>query len=77
VSESLTPLTDATKARIDTALSVIPEGKRGALLLVADEQGTRAYLAARLGDHWQLAAGAGVAWEDRKPYGFVALQASW
>jgi hypothetical protein len=65
------------KALIDDAFSLVPEGKRGALLVIADEQGARAHLAAKLNDRWKVAAGLGVPWQGEKPSGWVAVQASW
>jgi hypothetical protein len=50
---------------------------RGALVVIADEQGTRAHLAANLNGHWKVAAGAGFDWATRKPNGYVAVQAVW
>jgi hypothetical protein len=50
---------------------------RGALLMIADERGTRAHLAAKLADHWKVAAGGGFNWSEKKPSGFVAVEAVW
>lgn len=50
---------------------------RGAMIIVADETGTRAHLAAKLGDHWKVAAGGGIVWADPKPVGFVGVQWVW
>ncbi len=50
---------------------------RGALLVIADEHGTRGQLAAKYGDHWRVAGGAGIDWADKKPSGYVAVQRVW
>lgn len=63
--------------RIREAFAQVPAGKRGALLVIADETGTRAHLAAAVGDHWKIAAGGGVSWKERKPTGYVAVEATW
>ena len=63
------------KAQIDQAFDGL-EG-RGAVLIIADETGTRAHLAAKLNDHWKVAAGAGWTWADKKPSGFVTIAATW
>lgn len=68
---------DETKTLIADALAAIPQGKRGALLVRADSQGFAiAQVAARLGDSWKVAAGAG-AWIGKRPSGYVAVEASW
>jgi hypothetical protein len=58
-------------------LATIPEGKRGALLVIADDKGARAHLAARLGDNWKVAFEAGRPWVGKKPEGAVMLEGSW
>lgn len=40
----------------------LPEGKKGAMVVIADEQGARAHLAAKIGDHWKVAFEAGKPW---------------
>ncbi len=71
-----TPITDSVKQAIADAFAAVPAGKRGALLILVDEQGARAMLAARLGQHWKVAAGGGATW--RGPItGQVAIEASW
>lgn len=50
---------------------------RGALVVIADDQGTRGHLAANLNGHWKVAAGGGFNWADKKPSGFVGVQAVW
>lgn len=69
------PIASAIKAAIDQAF--IGVDGRGALLIIADDQGTRAHLAAKFGEHWKVAGGGGVAWADKKPTGFVAIEATW
>lgn len=70
------PIADAVKQSIADAFSAVPDGKRGALIVVADEHGARAMLAAKIGEHWLVAA------EGAKPWagpvtGTVSVQASW
>ncbi len=65
------------KQAITTAFAVVPEGKRGALLVIATEDGARAHLAARINGNWKVAAGAGWAWETRAIGGFCAVEATW
>jgi hypothetical protein len=65
------------KAQIDAAFGIVPEGKRGALLIIADEQGARAHVAAKINDRWKVAAGLGVPWQGAKPSGWVAVQGAW
>ena len=70
------PIDHPIKQAISEAFKVVPPGKRGAMLVVSDESGTRMHLAAKLGDNWKVAGGGGVTW-DLKPAGFVAVEASW
>jgi hypothetical protein len=74
-----TPLAEGMKRQIQSALAEIPEGKRGALLVVADENGARAMLAAKIGStgDWKIAAGIGVPWKERKPTGWIGVQGAW
>lgn len=74
--ETFSPISDAVKASINDAFKTVPEGKRGALLVVADEHGARAMLAARMGEHWKVAAGAGKQWNGPVS-GTVAVIGSW
>lgn len=73
---SATPISDAVKASVKDAFKSIPEGKRGALLVIADESGARATVAARVGEHWKVAAGAAKPW-DGPVSGTVAVIGSW
>lgn len=70
------PIAPGIKNLIAESLKGIPEGKRGALVAIADESGARLHVAAKFGDNWKVAFEAG------KPYhgkveGFVAVQGSW
>ena len=40
-----TPLADGMKRQVTEAFAIVPEHKRGALIVIADEQGARAHLA--------------------------------
>lgn len=50
---------------------------RGALLVIADEKGTRAQLAAKFDHGWRVAGGAGVQWAEKKPIGYIAIERVW
>lgn len=50
---------------------------RGALLIIADTTGTRAHLAANLNGTWRVAGGLGFDWKEKKPEGFVGIEARW
>ena len=69
-------LSEGMKAQMDAALAVIPDGKRGALLIIADENGVRAMLAAKLGSSWRVAAGAGISVSGHRRGG-IYLSGSW
>ena len=69
-------IADETKRQITEALSALPEGKKGALLILVDENGARAHVAARYGEHWKVAAGAGRRWNGPITAG-VAVEGSW
>jgi hypothetical protein len=49
---------------------------RGALLVIADTNGVRAHVAAKLGEHWKVAGGGGVEWGG-KISGEVMLMGVW
>ncbi len=72
-------LDDAALQRLREAFLVIPEGKRGALILIADtsDKTARAHLAARLNGTWRVAAGGGFAWDTKKPSGWIGVEAAW
>lgn len=71
-----TPIADSVKVAVTQAFAEVPEGKRGALLVIADEHGPRAMLAARINDRWKVAAGGGKAWNGPIE-GTVAIVGSW
>jgi hypothetical protein len=71
-----TPIADAVKASINDAFRAVPDGKRGALLVIADEHGARAMVAARIGDNWKVAAEAAKPWNEPVT-GTVAIVGSW
>lgn len=52
---------------------------RGALLvIVGPDKVVRGHVAARLGDHWKVAAGAGFVWEGkRKTSGWLGIERVW
>jgi hypothetical protein len=70
-------LAEGMKAQVEAAFKAIPDGKRGALLIIADERGATAHVAARIGDHWKVAAGAGMPWQEKKASGWVSIGGAW
>lgn len=73
---SLASTAKSVHASLDEAFAAIPDGHRGAFFVLADETGARAVVAARIGDHWQLAAGADKPWHGPVS-GLVGLMGSW
>lgn len=70
-------LTEEQTARISTLFSSLPENKRAAVLVIADLSGTaRATVAARLGKHFQVAAGAGYTLGEKRPSGYIGIEGS-
>ncbi len=55
----------------------MPEGKRGALLVIADQTGARCHLAAKIGETWKVAGGGGWKYGAKRPFGYVAIEAIW
>lgn len=70
------PIAPSLKDAIAAHLAQIPDGKRGALVVVADEQGTRAHLAARINGNWNVAFEAGKPWHGPVT-GQVMVQGTW
>lgn len=58
------------------APDVVPPGHRGAFLVVADKQGARAVIAAKVNDVWQVDAIADHPWKAGLDYG-VNVRAVW
>lgn len=71
-----TPIADAVRVSIRDAFTAVPKGKRGALLVIADEHGARATVAANIGGSWRVAAGAAKPWNGPVT-GTVAIIGSW
>jgi hypothetical protein len=73
------PIGDAVKAKITEAFTVILEGKRGALLFIADTETreVRMHVAARFADGWKVAGGLGVVVPERRPSGWAAVEWAW
>lgn len=70
-------LTKINKAKIEQAIrEIVPEGKRGAVLVVADHEATTVTLATKVGDHWQLAADAKYKWRGNVT-GQVRILGTW
>lgn len=76
LSDTRFPITDAVKASINDAFKAVPDDKRGALLLLADENGARVTVAAKLGDHWKVAGGLGTPWHGKAEWG-ASIMGSW
>lgn len=72
-------LAEGMKRQIEEAFKVVPEGKRGAVLVIhdVDTKQTRAHLAAKIGDSWKVAGGAGWDWAGKKPTGWVGVAGAW
>lgn len=70
-------LAEGMKRQIDAAFATVPSGKRGAVLILANEHGATAHLAAKIGDHWKVAAGGGVPWKGEKPSGWIGIAGAW
>jgi hypothetical protein len=73
-------VSDPIRQSISEAFSAVPENKRGAFLLIADQgdDTVRAHVAAKLGDNWKVAAGAGWEWGKKSPTtAFVAVVGTW
>lgn len=74
---------DAIRRQIAQAFLAIPQGKRGALLVLSDTEtgDARGFLAADLGKHWKadwkVAAGGGIALNGKRPSGYVGVEAIW
>lgn len=69
-------IASAVHSTLDAALASIPDNKRGALLVLAGPEGMQVMAAARIGNNWQLAAGAGKPW-DGPLTAHVAVAGSW
>lgn len=67
MSDSLgrTPISDSVKRTIADTLAAIPDDKRAAAVVIADEHGSRVVLAAKLKDGWRVAGGAGRDWQGQ------------
>jgi len=72
-----TPISNWMKAKIESELNGIADDKRGALIIMADDHGTTAHLAARLSDGWKVAGEIGWEWSEKRPSGFVAIERAW
>jgi hypothetical protein len=70
------PITDAVKSLIGEALAGIPEGKSRALLVIADQHGSRAMWAQKLGTNWRVTAQGQTSWTGQIS-GQVAILGSW
>jgi hypothetical protein len=72
-----TPIASMLKQQIAQALALIPDGKRGALIVIGNEDGGSAHLAAKLGDKgdWKVAGGVGARWHGAISGSVVVLGA--
>lgn len=62
---------------IEKALAVVPAGKTGAVVAVADLKGVRLATMARLGQHWSVVVVTGFEWKDRRPNVEAAVRFAW
>lgn len=69
-------ISEQAKAQLAEALKAIPDGRRGALVVIADDTGARAHVAAKIGGHWKVAASGGTTWHGAVT-GTVAVEGSW
>ena len=53
---------DFKQSIADAIAHVVPEGKAGAFIAMADTNAVHFAVAAKIGDHWELAADAGKQW---------------
>jgi hypothetical protein len=61
---------------IADAFKTVPDGKRGALLVIADTNGARAHLAANINNTWKVAFEVGKPWAG-PVNGAVMLEGAW
>jgi hypothetical protein len=72
-----TPINDAIRDQIRVAFDSLPDKKRGAVLVIADDHGVRGHLAGRFGENWKVAAGAGFNYGEKRPAGYVSVEFAW
>ncbi len=72
-------ITDDQLQRIRKAFDAIPEGKTGAVLVIADTEtnAVRAQLAVRLDGRWRVAGGAGWVLAEKRPSGWLSIEMVW
>lgn len=71
-------ISEADKARVSALWTTIPEGKKGALLVIADLDGSaRMQVASRLGGSWKVGAGVGWKLDEKRPSGYIGIEGSW
>lgn len=70
------PVTDAIKAAIKDAFSIVPTGRESAVIFIFDEHGGRIHAAWRATDHWEVGAVLQIA-VGAKPSGTVMVVGSW
>ncbi len=74
-------ISDSLKRSIELATAQIEPGKRGTIVLFADagDKVLKANFAAKFGDHWKVAAGAGWTWGERpdNKTAFAGIADSW
>lgn len=72
-------ISDEQRERIRKAFSAIPDGKTGAVLVIADTEtkSVRAQLAVNINGRWKVAGGGGWLLAEKRPSGWLAVEASW
>jgi hypothetical protein len=71
------PITEPIKQAIRDAFAVVPDGKRGAMLAIADASGVRMHIAVKVNDTWKVGGAVRVPTDGSRPDGYVAVEASW
>lgn len=67
-------VSDTIRQQIKSAFAIVPEHKRGAVLVMADGSGTAtAHFAARIGGDFKVAAGAGWKLGEKRPAWYVGV----
>lgn len=62
----------------DALAQLVPDGKRGALLVRVDTEGNAtAAIATRLNDNWRVGAEFRYDAKEKKPSGYVGVEATW
>lgn len=69
-------ISEPIRQAIREAFAIVPEGKSSAVLAIVDTHGARLHVAWKVNDTWKVGGVVGVPLGG-KPYGSVAVEASW